>query len=232
MGTPPAPLRSCRGVPAGHSGSPSALSPHPNRPRPLPVSLSQQRKTSLDGNCGRVVTATLLLQDFTRIPAFGLKKTRSPRSALRRHRRGWGLGRGSEGWGDPNNAVPGHPKNAVPCHPNLAVPGSSQPRRPVVTPKTLSRVTPTSLSRGCPGSSQPRCPVVTPTSPSRGHPNLSDPGIPVGSRLWGHGDSLEGAARGWRGGVTPPWRHWDSARCQLWLCHPSSAGPWQDAGLP
>lgn len=115
-GTPPSPTPEpqwcprgrCR-VPAPRSGSPSALSPHPNRPRPLPVSLSQQRETSPDGSCGRVVTATLL-QDFTRIPAFGLKKTRSPRSLARRPPRilpGLGLGEWHRGMGPPQPRWPG-----------------------------------------------------------------------------------------------------------------------------
>lgn len=73
--SPPGSPSGQRWVPALRGGTPS-LSPSstPVSGSRFSSSLSQQRKTSLDGNCRRVVTATLL-QDFTRNPAFCLKKT-------------------------------------------------------------------------------------------------------------------------------------------------------------
>lgn len=125
-GFPPTPHR-CRrptGSPRGQRRVRALRGVNPSPPPPrtpiaggrLPASLSQQRKTSLDGNCRRVVTATLL-QDFTRNPAFRAQKdTRVParpgRCQCKTHR-GRERVSGTEGWSDPNHRCPqDHPA----CH--------------------------------------------------------------------------------------------------------------------
>lgn len=117
IGTPPAPTPHWRWSPTRSLhlavGPPHHCHRIPQSPRGhLPVSLSQQRKTSLDGNCRRVVTATLL-QDFTRNPAFWLKMMLGALLALAHtvpNLPGLGPGQQDRGMESPHPLLPGsHP---------------------------------------------------------------------------------------------------------------------------